>query len=431
MRKQFLIIITGLLVITSSIFAQKKDHPLIGHLEGAKLWLQNINNIHEYTVISTPLKNDTLGSNIKVTGKTTMTAYQYKGDNSAFGIIQNYTDYLKNNGFEIILSCKGGECGGNIAKYYTSLNKIETTDDNNLHAWQSRYFKNYLSAKKQENGKTIYVCIYIAQGWWDFPVYRIDVIEEKKRTNMITNDNITKEKSTQEVVVLQKDTETLATNNNKKSNSFSIQAGLSSYNFYDPNMYGEHVIYQSNGTYTGVLSGFKDLSGIYIKTSYFFNENIGIIADVAFHYGENGNYIENAASSITYKTSADLNFQRVGITGRFVGEKYPIKLSLSSGIGHGSFEAYYMIKTNNSSGESRVDYDGKVDFPMVYFQTELLIPIFKGLFFFSEYEYTVGWNEDFYMEHNTGSEYNAIEFKYPGLGGNNFRIGLGYEFWGK
>ena len=428
MKKQFLIIITGLLIITSSTFAQKKDHKLIGHLEGADLWLQNINNIHEYTVITEPLKNDSLIS-IKVTGKATMTAYQYKGNNSAFGIIHNYTDFLKKNGFEILLSCKGSECGENIAKYYTKLNKIETTDDNNVHAWQSRYFKNYLSAKKQENEKTIYVCIYIAQGWWGFPVYRIDVVEEKEQTNMIINDNTIKEKSTQEVDVLQKNTETLTKNNdNKKPNSFSIQAGASQYNFYDPHLYGEHVVYQSNGTYTGVLSGFRDLAGIYIKTAYFFNENIGITADIAFHFGENGSYIENGASSITYKTSADLNFQRVGITGRFVGKKHPIKLSLSSGIGHGSFEAYYMIKTNNSSGESGVDYDGKVDFPMVYFQTELLIPIFKGLFFFSEYEYTVGWSDDFYMEHNTGSEYNAIEFKYPGLGGNNFRIGLGYEF---
>ncbi|MCD6556440.1 MAG: hypothetical protein J7K64_04535, partial [Bacteroidales bacterium] len=81
MKKQFLIIITGLLIITFSTFAQKKDHPLIGHLEGANLWLQNINNIHEYLVITGPMENDSLVSSIKVTGKTTMTAYQYKGDN--------------------------------------------------------------------------------------------------------------------------------------------------------------------------------------------------------------------------------------------------------------------------------------------------------------------------------------------------------------
>lgn len=426
MKKQFLIIITGLLIITSSTFAQKKDHPLIGHLDGADLWLQNINNIHEYTVITEPLKNDSLVSSIKVTGKTTMTAYQYKGDNSAFGIIHNYTDFLKNNGFEILLSCNGSECGGNIAKYYTKLNKIETTDDNNVHAWQSRYFRNYLSAKKIENEKTIYICVYIAQGWWSFPVYRIDVIEETKQTNMIVNDNIEKEKKYKDVT--KQDANLINTiTDKKKSNSFSIQAGAGQYNFYDPSLYGENTVFQSNGVYAGVMSGFKDLAGIYIKATYLFNENIGVVADIAFHHGEAGSYIENATSATTYETSADLNFQRIGLVGQFVGEKYPIKLSFSSGFGRGSFEAYYLIQTYTS----RIDYDGKVDFPMLYFQTELVIPIFKGLFFFSEYEYTVGWTDHFYMEHNSGYEYNAIEYKHPNLGGNTFRLGLGYEFGGQ
>ena len=425
MRKQFLILIAGLVIITSSAFAQQNDHPLIGHLEGAELWLQNVNNIHEYTIFIEPLQNDSLISSLKVTGKTTMTAYQYKGDNSPFGIMHNYTDFLKNNGFEILLSCKGSECGSNISKDYTRLNKIETTDDNNVHAWQSSYFRNYLSAKKIENEKTTYICIYVAQGWWEFPVYRIDVVEETKQTAVIIN-NSTKKNITDDSN-LQRDREELVTKKierDNNANSFSIQAGLSQYNFYDPHLYGEHVVYQSNGVYNGVLSGFRDLAGIYIKTAYFFNENVGITADIALHYGENSSYIENDASSITYKTSADLNFQRVGITGRFVGEEYPIKLSLSSGFGHGSFGAYYMFETSDGY---RVDYDGKVDFPMAYFQTELSIPMFKGLFFFSEYEYTVAWCDEFNLVHNSDPEYNEIKFKHPGLGGNNFRIGLGYE----
>lgn len=436
MKKQCLIIITGLLFITSSIFAQKKDHPLIGHLEGADLWYQNIYNINEYTVITGVLKNDSLASSKKVTGKTTMTSYQYKGDNSAFGIIHNYTDFLKNNGFEILLSCKGSECGGDIANYYVKLNLGNDTPDN-LHAWQSRYFKNYLSAKKKENEKTIYVCIYIAQGWWSYPVYRIDVVEEIKPTNLIVNNNTEPVSDIEITENLPKNTN--GTNNvaadntetNKKSNSFTFQAGIGSYNFYDPSLYGQNTIYESNGVYTGSMSGFKDLAGAYIKATYFFNENIGVIADVAFHYGKAGSYIENGTSSTTYETSADLNFQRIGVIGRVIGEKYPVKLSFSSGFGHGSFEAYYMVKTNSSSGETGVYYDGKEEFPMVFFQTEFLIPLFKGLFFFSEYEYTVGWSGDFHMIHNNGSEYHSIIYNSPSFGGHSFRIGLGYEFGNK
>jgi hypothetical protein len=213
-------------------------------------------------------------------------------------------------------------------------------------------------------------------------------------------------------------------NNSSKSNSFSIQAGIGQYNFYDSGLYGEQVTYQSNGVYSGVMSGFRDLYGLYVKGTYFFNENVGITADIAFQHGENGSYIQNATSSVTYETSADLNFQRIGLSGRFIGEKYPIKLSFNSGVGRGVLDAYYLVSTNTS----RFDYEGKVSFPMVYFQTDLTIPVYKGLFIFSQYEYTVGWTKEFSLVHNNGGDYHEIYYRRPGLGGNNFRFGLGYEF---
>lgn len=425
MKQQSLIFILGLLFLTSSLFAQKKDHPIIGHLEGAELWVQNINNIHEYTLITGSIKNDSLVSSIKVIGKTTMTAYKYNGNNSAFGITHNYTSFLKDKGFEILYSCKSGECGGNISKHYLPLNNLETSDNSVGPAfWDASYFRNYLSAKKQEKGNTIYVCIFIAQGYWGFPVYRIDVIETEEPTSMILNDNIEQEKNIKNTDVLQEKKQ----DNNNKSKTFTIQAGLSSYNFYDPQLYGEQVVFQSNGIYTGRLSGFRDFSGLYVKAAYFFNKNLGVTADMALHYVSNGSYIENSTSSTTYETSADLNFQRVGFIGRFVGEEYPIKLSVGSGFGHGSFAANYQIKTNNAGIESQIDYDGEASFPILYFQTELVIPITKGLFIFSEYEYTIGWTEELSLVHNNGSEYNEIKYRHPGLGGNSFRFGLGYEY---
>lgn len=194
MKKQTLIITGILIVISLSLNAQKKDHPLIGHLDGAELWDQNINNIQEYTVITGPIKDDNLTSSTKLIGKAHMTAYQYRGDNNAFGIIYNYTELLEENGFEILYSCKGGECGGNISKHYLPLNKFESADNSLGPAfWDPGYFRNYLSAKKQEKDKTVYVCIFIAQGWWSFPVYRVDVVESKpKKTKMLTTENITK-----------------------------------------------------------------------------------------------------------------------------------------------------------------------------------------------------------------------------------------------
>ncbi|NOQ74463.1 MAG: hypothetical protein GQ574_20805 [Crocinitomix sp.] len=440
MKKISLILVTVLLVFTSSLFAQEKDHPLIGHLDGADLWVQNVNNIHEYTIITGAIKNDSLASSIKVVGKTTMTAYDYKGDNSAFGIIHNYTQFLEAKGFEILFSCKSGECGGNLSKHYVSLNKLETGDNSVAPAFSdASYFRNYLSAKKQEDGKTVYVCIFIAQGYWGHPVYRIDVVEEEEATSMIKNDNDTdiQDKDNSEIDNSKANTgnksdtgnasNTTGNSSNKNTNSFTFQVGIGQHNFYDTQLYGDHVIMENNGFYSGVLTGFKDLSGPYAKTAYYFNKNIGVTADVAFQHGENGVFYENPGSVVTYETSADLNFQRVGLIGRFVGEEYPIKLAFGTGFGRGSFEAYYQIKTLTT----QIDYEGKVSFPMVYFQTEIVIPIIKGLFIFTEYEYSVAWLDEFNLIHDNGSEYNEIKYKWPSLGGNNFRFGLGYEFGGQ
>lgn len=194
MKKQSLFIITGLLFLSSALFAQIKDHPLIGHLEGAELWVQSNNNIQEYTVITGPIKDEKLGPNIKILGKTNLTAYRMRGDNSAFGINHTYTEFLQEKGFEILFSCKSGDCGGNLSKHYYPLNMLETGDNSVGPAFaDAGYFKNYLSAKKEEKGKTTYVCVFVTQGWWSFPVYRIDVVESKPQKMKVLNaENLSK-----------------------------------------------------------------------------------------------------------------------------------------------------------------------------------------------------------------------------------------------
>jgi outer membrane protein OmpA-like peptidoglycan-associated protein len=184
-------LITQDIIEAESIEEQKAKISYTVKLDGAELWEKNNSNISEYTVITGPTKEGKLVSSIKLIGKTAFTTYKYNGDNNAFGIIYNYTEFLKEKGFEILLSCKGGECGSGIAGFYTGLNKFEYSDDNIVHAFGSRNFRNYLSAKKYVDGMDVYVCVYIAQGWWSFPVLRVDVIESKpQKTEMISSENI-------------------------------------------------------------------------------------------------------------------------------------------------------------------------------------------------------------------------------------------------
>lgn len=51
----------------------------------------------------------------------------------------------------------------------------------------------YLSAKKELPDKTIYVCIFASAGWWNFPVYRVDVIESTpEKTTILSAESISK-----------------------------------------------------------------------------------------------------------------------------------------------------------------------------------------------------------------------------------------------
>ncbi|MDA3953635.1 MAG: OmpA family protein [Bacteroidales bacterium] len=184
-------LITQDIIEAESIKEQKAKISYTAKLDGAELWEKNNSNISEYTVITGPTKEGKLVSSIKLIGKTAFTTYKYRGENNAFGIIYNYTEFLKEKGFEILLSCKGGECGSGMAAFYTGLNKFEFGDDNIVHAFGSRNFKNYLSAKKHVDEMDVYVCVYIAQGWWSYPVLRVDVIESKpQKTKMISSENI-------------------------------------------------------------------------------------------------------------------------------------------------------------------------------------------------------------------------------------------------
>jgi OOP family OmpA-OmpF porin len=187
-----LIFIILTLCVATNLFAQE-DHPLIGRLEGSELWHQNLNKIHEYTVITGPIKDGKIDSKIELVGNATLTQYRNAGDNSTFGIHHNYKEFLKNKGFDILFSCGKGKCGDGFSEKFWELNPVVGNDDAlgpaiTMGSGSTEY---YLSAKKEEADKTIYVCIFASQGWWSFPVYRIDVVESKpEKTKILTAGSI-------------------------------------------------------------------------------------------------------------------------------------------------------------------------------------------------------------------------------------------------
>lgn len=164
-----------------------QDHPLAGRIDGSELWQQNFNKTHPYTVITGPVKDGQISSKIELVGKATLTQYKGTKDNSTFGVHANYKDFLQKNGFQILFSCGKGECGDGFAEKFWDENPVIGNDTglgpSLTHANKDTQY--YLSAKKTTPDLTIYVCVYTISGWWEFPVYRVDVIESEPEGSVI------------------------------------------------------------------------------------------------------------------------------------------------------------------------------------------------------------------------------------------------------
>jgi len=318
----------------------------------------------------------------------------------------------------------------------------------------------YYLAARSPTGDLI--AVFASQGWHDFPYYRIDVAEKQAQRSKIVNvGNIAPEEAAVEpapepekvaavapapapasapalaplptpaepTTPLPDDVIASAVASYFDVGSFVLRIGFGSYNFFDPQLYGEHsVSTMADGTKTGKLSGFRDLSGPYAALSYFISDNFGVMIDGGIFSVDNGLFVQETDTTYTnYESRGELSFQRFALVGRFVGAPYPMEINVATGLGHASFNASYHIVQNSGGGEDGVYYEGNVDFPMVFFQIGLTVPVFRGAFIFSQFEYTMAWADELRLTHEGGQIYDDLVYKYPLLGGHCLRLGIGYQ----
>ncbi len=169
-------------MFSTNIFAQKtsdidgaKDYPLVSRFQGSFIAWEQVKNFDRYYMLS--LKDNKLDK-YEIDGKITRIQYESQKEHSVFEIYKSYENALKNAGFKILLTLDKTNCGVNLQEQlyngeFNGLNAL--TDRESIKPSYRDGEFTYLSAKKNINGKDIYVVIFISN--WDYPLITFDAIE--------------------------------------------------------------------------------------------------------------------------------------------------------------------------------------------------------------------------------------------------------------
>ncbi len=182
MKKVTVILVVIALMFSTNIFAQKtsdidgaKDYPLVSRFQGSFIAWEQVKNFDRYYMLS--LKDNKLDK-YEIDGKITRIQYESQKEHSVFEIYKSYENALKNAGFKILLTLDKTNCGVNLQEQlyngeFNGLNAL--TDRESIKPSYRDGEFTYLSAKKNINGKDIYVVIFISN--WDYPLITFDAIE--------------------------------------------------------------------------------------------------------------------------------------------------------------------------------------------------------------------------------------------------------------
>jgi hypothetical protein len=206
----------------------------------------------------------------------------------------------------------------------------------------------------------------------------------------------------------------------KDIKNLNIKIGYANFNFSDPSIVGDNSFFNTGTTNNGSYDGFRGLNGISIKLSYYLNNNLGLLTDVTLTNKNVEHYVDPAV----YKTNADMNIIRLGLTGRIIGKDYPVRLNLGTGLGLSIF-SFYSSVTNGASGTY---LSGEDNYPGVFFNAELVIPIYKSIHFFSQFEYIYVPISNLTLEHDGGNEY-YLSYYDANVGGTIIKLGLGIDLF--
>lgn len=202
---------------------------------------------------------------------------------------------------------------------------------------------------------------------------------------------------------------------------FNIKVGYANFNFTDPSLVGDNSFFYQSGAGTGTYNAYRGLNGIYVKLSYYLNNNLGLFTDVALTYKGAEYYID----PIRYKTGSDMNFIKLGLTGQIIGNDFPIRLNVGTGLGLAMYSFDFSSVNDSGSGTYLA---GKDSYPGFFLNAELTVPIYKFIHFFSQFEYIYVPVSELTLEHDGGSDY-YLRYYDANVGGFMMKFGLGFDIF--
>ena len=166
------------------------DHPGIGRYEDSSILHQESGNFERYRLGLAAAQDGKVSETLTVEGKVTKTLYSGPEDASSFEIIRAYEKLVRSRDFEILFSCEQSACGGQFLEAFYALAPFASDPgwNNSAPITQGNAESSYvLVAKSQSEEMTTYVSIIVSQGWWSYPVYKLDVVEVQEFEGKISS----------------------------------------------------------------------------------------------------------------------------------------------------------------------------------------------------------------------------------------------------
>jgi hypothetical protein len=165
------------------------DHPQIGRYEGSSVFHQEGRDFDQYNLGLGPAVDGTVVETMTVRGKVLMTLYSGPEDASSFEITSAYRKLLESRGFEVLFACEKSECGEKFLGAFYDLAPFANDPgwNNSSPITQGNADFSYILVARSGSGeRETYVSLIVSQGWWRYPVYKLDVVELQEQGGKIS-----------------------------------------------------------------------------------------------------------------------------------------------------------------------------------------------------------------------------------------------------